>query len=118
MSKKKKLSSLEDLGGLVYSTNPEENLEEEDATEKTIAPNQQKLEAHLEKKGRGGKAAIIIKGFVGSEEDLKDLGKSLKSHCATGGSVKNGEIIIQGKMREKAMQFLKNKGYSVKRVGG
>lgn len=117
MAKDKKLSSLSDLGGLVYSTN--ENLEpgEEEPTE-SLDPKEQHLEAHLEKKGRGGKTAVIIKGFEGPGEDLKDLAKELKSHCATGGSAKDGEIIIQGDMREKAMAFLKSQGYSVKRVGG
>ena len=119
MSKKKKINSLSDLGGMVYSTNPNADLEAEGGERKeSMAPSEQQLEAHLEKKGRGGKVAIIIKGFSGPEEDLKKLGKALKSHCATGGSVKDGEIIIQGSMRDKAMSFLKDKGYPVKRVGG
>lgn len=117
MSNKKKINSLEDLGGFVYSTN--ESFDPGDsAPEESLPPSEQQLEAHLEKKGRGGKTAIIIKGFEGPEEDLKELGKQLKAHCATGGSVKDGEIIIQGNMRDKAMDFLKKKGYAVKRVGG
>lgn len=117
MSKGKKLNSLSDLGGFVYSTN--DNFEpESEQHEESVDPNEQQLEAHLEKKGRGGKTAVIIKGFEGPEDDLKDLAKALKSHCATGGSVKDGEIIIQGNSRDKAMAFLKNKGYKVKRVGG
>jgi translation initiation factor 1 len=119
MSKKKKLNSLADLGGMVYSTNPDTKLENKsESNSESIAPSEQQLEAHLEKKGRGGKVAILIKGFSGPEEELKELGKALKSHCATGGSVKDGEIIIQGNMRDKAMTFLKDKGYPVKRVGG
>lgn len=117
MNKKKKLNNLEDLGGMVYSTNSEASFESQE-TQESIDPEDQMLEAHLEKKGRGGKVAIIIKGFEGPEDDLKDLGKQLKSHCATGGSVKEGEIIIQGNMRDKAMDYLKEKGYKVKRVGG
>jgi len=117
MSKKKKLNSLEDLGGLVYSTGDVKQ-PFEDEEQEALHPSEQMLEAHLEKKGRGGKTAVIIKGFEGGEEDLKDLAKSLKNHCATGGSVKDGEIIIQGDIRDKAMSFLKNKGYKVKRVGG
>ncbi len=117
MSKGKKINSLSDLGGFVYSTNSEFE-PGEDEQQEALAPGDQQLEAHLERKGRGGKAAIIIKGFEGPEEDLKDLGKALKAHCATGGSVKDGEIIIQGTMRDKAMDFLKKKGYQVKRVGG
>lgn len=117
MAKGKKLNDLSDLGGFVYSTNDNFEPGEEESGE-SLAPDEQQLEAHLEKKGRGGKTAIIIKGFVGSEDELKDLGKQLKNHCATGGSVKDGEIIIQGNMRDKAMDFLKSKGYRVKRVGG
>lgn len=117
MAKGKKLNSLSDLGGMVYSTN--ENFEpEQDEAMESLAPSEQHLEAHLEKKGRGGKVAVIIKGFEGPEDDLKDLAKSIKNHCATGGSVKDGEIIIQGNVRDKAMDFLKSKGYKVKRVGG
>ena len=117
MAKGKKLNSLSNLGGFVYSTN--DNFEpESEQHEESVAPSEQQLEAHLEKKGRGGKTAVIIKGFEGPEDDLKDLAKALKNHCATGGSVKDGEIIIQGNSRDKAMDFLKNKGFKVKRVGG
>ncbi len=118
MAKGKKLSSLADLGGMVYSTNPEADFSSNEKTEETPEPNNQYLEAHLEKKGRGGKTAVLIKGFEGTDEDLKDLAKSIKNHCATGGSVKDGEILIQGDVRQKAMDFLKGKGYHVKRVGG
>ncbi len=117
MAKGKKLSSLSDLGGMVYSTNENYEPDQEEALE-SLDPSEQSLEAHLEKKGRGGKVAVLIKGFEGPEEDLKDLAKAIKNHCATGGSVKDGEIIIQGNVRDKAMDFLKNKGYKVKRVGG
>ncbi|MDZ7847264.1 MAG: translation initiation factor [Owenweeksia sp.] len=117
MSKKKKFNSLEDLSGMVYSTN--KNYEPDDVGEtESLSPADQHLEAHLEKKGRGGKIAVIIRGFVGSEEDLRDLGRQIKSHCATGGSAKNGDIIVQGPVRDKVMQFSKDKGYAVKRVGG
>lgn len=114
---KKKTNSLEDLGGMVYSTGSGQ-LEPEAESSESLAPKEQQLEAHLEKKGRGGKVAVLIKGFQGPEDDLKELAKALKNHCATGGSVKDGEIIIQGQMRDKAMTFLKEKGYPVKRVGG
>ncbi len=117
MAKGKKLNSLSDLGGFVYSTSDSFDEGEENQRE-SVDPSEQQLEAHLEKKGRGGKTAVIIKGFEGPEDDLKDLAKALKNHCATGGSVKDGEIIIQGNSRDKAMDFLKNKGYKVKRVGG
>lgn len=114
---KKKLNSLEDLGGMVFSTN--NNFQyEQDETLETLPPNKQFLEALFSNKGRGGKTVTIIKGFIGSEEDLKDLGKMLKQKCGVGGSVKDGEIIIQGNYRDKLMQILKNKEYNVKRVGG
>ena len=117
MSKSKKGNSLADLGGMVYSTNPEQASDTPSDDTETPAPSEQTLEAHLEKKGRGGKTAVLIKGFRGTEEDLKALAKDLKAHCATGGSVKDGEIIIQGKQRDKAMAYLRNKGFTVKRVG-
>lgn len=117
MSKKKKTNDLSALGGMVYSTNPGADFSSEEEQE-SLKPSEQELEAHFERKGRGGKTAVIIKGFEGPENELKDLAKALKNHCATGGSVKDGEIIIQGGMRDKAMDFLKKEGYRVKRVGG
>lgn len=116
---KKKLG-LEDLGGFVFSTNNDfdesEYLEEEQ--DKSLAPEEQQLEAHFSNKGRGGKTVTIIKGFVGPEEELVALGKKLKKKCGVGGSTKDGEIIIQGDDREKIMELLKKDGYKVKRVGG
>ncbi len=113
----KKINSLSDLGGFVFSTN-ENFTPETSEQEETLAPNEQYLEAHFSKKGRGGKTVTIIKGFVGTESDLKALGKWLKSKCGVGGSVKNDEIIIQGNMRDKIIQLLSDKGYKVKRIGG
>jgi len=114
---KKKLSSLEDLGGFVFSTN--DNFEyENNKNENTLKPSEQNLEAHFSNKGRGGKTVTVIKGFEGSEEDLKQLGKLLKKKCGVGGSVKDGEIIIQGNYRDKIMGILKKEGYQIKRVGG
>lgn len=113
----KKVSSLEDLGGFVFSTNKDFEFEQDETVE-TLSPGEQKLEAHLDKKNRGGKTATIIKGFQGNEEDLKDLAKTLKTLCGVGGGAKDGEIIIQGNFRDKIMEFLQNKGYKVKRVGG
>ena len=114
---KKKLNSLEDLGGFVFSTNDKFDYSS-DANEETLNPNQQFLEAHFSNKGRGGKTVTLITGFVGSENDLKTLGKLLKSKCGVGGSVKDNEIIIQGNYRDKIMEILKKEGYNVKRVGG
>lgn len=109
---------LEDLGGFVFSTNDDFDSGQEDAVENTPAPKNQNLEAHYSSKGRGGKMVTVIKGFEGKDEDLIELGKNLKKKCGVGGSVKDGEIIIQGDVREKVMQLLKDEGYKVKRVGG
>jgi translation initiation factor 1 len=114
----KKTNSLSDLGGFVFSTNKDFEFESEQSSEETLDPNKQRLEAHLDKKNRGGKVATVIKGFEGSEDDLKALGKMLKTKCGVGGAVKEGEIIIQGNFRDKVMEILKAEGYNVKRVGG
>lgn len=114
----KKLSSLDDLGGFVFSTNKDFEFENNDEQQETLANNQQKLEAHLDKKNRGGKVATIIKGYEGNDDDFKALAKKLKTLCGVGGTAKDGEIIIQGNFREKIMDFLAKEGYKVKRVGG
>ena len=114
---KKKLSSLEDLGGFVFSTNTNFEYEKEEETE-TLAPKNQFLEAHFSNKGRGGKTVTVITGFEGSEDDLKSLAKLLKTKCGVGGSIKDNEIIIQGNYRDKIMEILKKEGYNIKRVGG
>lgn len=113
----KKINSLSDLGGFVFSTddNFDFNKSEEAAT---LPPNQQHLEAHFSNKGRGGKIVTIIKGFVGTEDDLKKLGKFLKTKCGVGGSIKDNEILIQGNHRDKIMTILVKQGYKVKRIGG
>lgn len=114
---KKKLNSLENLGGFVFSTNSD--FEYENASEAaTLTPNEQFLEAQFSNKGRAGKTVTVIKGFVGQEEDLKTLAKLLKTKCGVGGSVKDNNIIIQGNYRDKIMEILKKSGYNVKRVGG
>ena len=114
----KKKMGLEDLGGFVFSTNSDFQPEQENREVTTPRPEDQRLEAHFNSKGRGGKIVTVIKGFEGNEEDLNALGKDLKKKCGVGGSVKDGEIIIQGDVREKVMQLLKQDGYKVKRVGG
>lgn len=120
MAQKKKLNSLSDLGGLVYSTDPNFKLPDEDNTvSNTILPNQQRLRIWFETKHRGGKAVTIIAGFEGSTADLEAMGKQLKQACGTGGSVKDGEILIQGDHREKVLQWLLKNGYSqTKKAGG
>ena len=111
MAKKKKNKI-----GVMYSTNSNFEYEYE-SEEETLDIQDQSLEVWIDKKNRGGKVATIVKGFVGTESDLKDLGKVLKSACGVGGSAKNGEIIIQGNVRDKAMELLQKKGYHCKRVG-
>jgi len=104
---------------IVYSTNPDYNYEfDEDESDDTLAANQQNLKVMLDKKQRKGKAVTLVCGFVGASDDLKELGKILKSKCGVGGSVKNGEILIQGDHREKIIEILKKENYKVKRVGG
>ncbi|MBT6746611.1 MAG: translation initiation factor [Flavobacteriales bacterium] len=95
----------------------ETNLNFENGPE-TIEPSKQDLRIHIDSKNRSGKTATIVKGFIGANEDLKDLGKILKSRCGVGGSVKDGEIIIQGQFRDKIMEILSQKGYRVKKAGG
>lgn len=103
---------------MVYSTNPNFSYESENEEQETLAPSAQLLKLHRETKGRGGKAVILVKDFVGTDEDLNDLGKKLKSHCGVGGSVKDGEIIIQGDIRDKISQYLAKLGYKTKNIGG
>ena len=105
--------------GVVYSTSDDYSYEYEgDFEEETLKPSDQNLKVMLDKKSRGGKQVTLVEGFVGADDDLKDLGKLLKSKCGVGGSAKNGEILIQGDFRDKVMQILQNEGYRVKRVGG
>jgi translation initiation factor 1 len=113
------MSKKNSSGGIMYSTNPDfEFLQESKETNSTPANNQQDLRVQLDKKQRAGKAVTLITGFVGLGSDLLELGKKLKSKCGVGGTVKDGEIIIQGDFREKIIQILQAEGYKVKRIGG
>lgn len=103
--------------GVMYSTNPDFAYEYEDEEQQSLANNEQQLKVCIDKQ-RAGKVAVIIKDFIGTTEDLKTLGKIIKSKCGVGGSAKNGEIIIQGNVRDKVMEILKKEGYNYKRVGG
>lgn len=114
----KKLNDLSALGQFAYSTNENYEFDDGSTEEETLPNNQQQLEAIFSNKGRGGKTVTVIRGFVGTDADLKALGKLLKNKCGVGGSIKEGEIIIQGKHRDKIMEILKKDGYKVKRVGG
>ena len=117
MAKQKK-NTFQSFGDFVYSTNPNFSSNDSEEPVESLSPSDQLLHLHRETKGRGGKAVVIVRGFEGPEENLKELGKALKSHCGTGGSSKDGEIIIQGDQREKVEAYLKDKGYKTKRVGG
>lgn len=111
MSKKKN----HDSRGFVYSTDPSFSFEKEPSSEQeTLAPSNQKLKLLLDTKHRGGKTVTLITGFIGKYEDLEHLTRELKNHCGTGGSCKDGEMIIQGDHREKIKAYLTKKGYGVK----
>ncbi len=104
---------------VVYSTNPDFSFDyEEDEALETLEPAQQDLRVQIDRKQRKGKEVTLITGFVGSDEDLKALGKTLKSKCGVGGAVKDGEIMIQGNHLNKVMDLLKKDGYRVKKIGG
>ncbi len=113
MNKKNKVPT-----NVVYSTNPDFNYEFEAEQEaETLMPSKQQLRISLDKKNRAGKAVTLITGFVGTVSDLEVLGKMLKSKCGVGGSVKDGEIILQGDFRVKASEILVKEQYKVKVIG-
>jgi len=114
----KKKNSLSDLGGIMFSTNPDFKYEEEAENVASLPNNQQDLRVMLDKKNRGGKAVTLITGFRGSLDDLEQLGKMLKNKCGVGGSVKDWEILIQGDVRDKVMGILQKEGYKAKKAGG
>ncbi len=109
MSKKKNNSS-----PFVYSTDPDFNPHEEAPAEVTLPPHEQLLKVTLETKHRAGKTVTLVTGFSGKPEDLELLGKMLKNFCGSGGSAKDGEIIVQGDHREKVKQWLLKNKYRVK----
>ena len=104
--------------GMVYSTNPdfEYTIQEPEQAE-TLPPSQQNLRVWLDRKQRGGKQVTLVKGFVGSDDDLAELGRMLKSRCGVGGSAKDGEIIIQGDHRDRVVELLVAAGYRCKKAG-
>jgi translation initiation factor 1 len=107
------MKKLNSLSGLVYSTDPNFKIEEEIEEVETLPAHQQKLKIKLDTKQRAGKAVTLITGFMGKPKDAEELGKKLKTFCGTGGSVKDGEIIVQGDNREKIKQWLQKNNYKV-----
>lgn len=105
--------------GTVYSTNPDFQYESTGENEsETLPPNKQDLRVQLDKKQRNGKKATLITGFIGTDDDLKELARKLKTKCGVGGSAKDGEILIQGDFCNKVIEILKTENYKVKRSGG
>ncbi|MBL7896920.1 MAG: translation initiation factor [Crocinitomicaceae bacterium] len=114
MSKKKN-----DRNQMVYSTNPNFEYQSDDQEDQmTLPPQQQDLRVQLDRKQRNGKEATLVTGFIGSTDDLESLGKQLKQKCGVGGSVKEGEILIQGNQVVKVMNLLTEMKYRVKKIGG
>jgi translation initiation factor 1 len=110
--------SKKNSGGMVYSTNPNFHYEEEKNETETLAKQHQKLYVSIDRKQRGGKEVTLVEGFVGSEEDLEKLGKLLKQKCGVGGSVKDGQILIQGTHKDKVYQLLQKEGYTQTKTKG
>ncbi|MRX47448.1 translation initiation factor [Pedobacter puniceum] len=114
--KSKKFNSFE---GIVFSTNPDHVYEaSEEEMQETPDNKHQDLRVQLDKKQRGGKAVTLITGFIGHPDDLAALGKMLKTKCGVGGTVKDGEILVQGDFRQKIIDILLKEGYKVKKIGG
>lgn len=105
--------------GKAFSVDPDAQNEEESNEQAASVPHrQQTLYVEHDKKGRKGKSATLVTGFQGSEDELKELARKLKTQCGVGGSTRDGEILIQGNFRDKVMDILKADGFKVKRIGG
>lgn len=105
--------------GIMYSTDPDFEYNEESTEEtNTLPPQQQKLRVMLDKKNRAGKAVTLVTGFIGTNDDLETLGKKLKNLCGSGGSAKEGEILVQGDHRDKILKWLLDNGYSQTKKAG
>jgi len=118
MAKKEK-QDWKDRLNVVYSTNPDYEYDNNQIEDReTLDPNKQTLKVCIDRKKRKGKSVTLVDGFIGTEDDLKELAKILKTKCGVGGSAKDGEIIIQGEFKSKIAELLGNMGYKVKQVGG
>jgi translation initiation factor 1 len=104
--------------GIVYSTNPDFQNESEANEDVTLPPNQQDLRVMIDRKQRGGKQVTLVTGFTGTASDLEQLAKMLKTKCGVGGGAKDGEIVIQGDVRQKVLKLLLDAGYKAKAAGG
>ncbi len=102
---------------MVYSTNPNYEYDDDENQDETLSANQQNIKIWLDRI-KGNKVITVVKGFVGAQDDLKELGKLLKTKCGTGGTVKNGEILIQGDFRDKVLNLLLKEGFKAKKAGG
>ena len=112
--KRKKSKDLSDLGGMVFSTDPEFILDNEEKEDEIIAAEDQRLNVFTDKKHRKGKTVTVVSGYEGPASVLVDLARNLKTLCGAGGSVKEGEIIIQGEFKQRISDHLGKLGYNVK----
>lgn len=111
--------SKKNLKNVVYSTNPNYQYEsEDDIVNETLPKNEQNLYVSIDRKQRAGKEVTLVEGFVGTEDDLADLGKLLKQKCGVGGSAKDGVVLVQGNFKDKVFDLLVKEGYKVKKKGG
>lgn len=119
MRKDNKNNDWKERLNIVYSTNPNFHYETETEQEESpLPPSQQRLRVSLDRKNRSGKVVTLVTGFVGTDDDLKELGKMLKSKCGVGGSAKDGEIIVQGDFKQKVAELLLKAGYTQTKTAG